>query len=303
MTTIYHLNPGDTVDIIAPSSKCAVDTIPKVAKLLTSWGLKPHISEDILGDDLLCANSDEMRFHLLKESLLNKNSKAIWCLRGGYGSARLIPMLETIVPPPQQKMFIGFSDTTALHIFFQQKWGWQTVHGSTANQTANHLIDDTSIQKLKDLILGHTEKIEFQLTTLNDAAKKLNKISAPMVGGNLTLIECSLSTSWQLDTKNKIILLEDVNMPAYQIDRSLIHLKQANLLQHAKAIILGEFMGRDKEKDAELIEKTLVRFANEVNIPVLKTAEIGHGIINYPLPLAMPATLEMGKNLVPTLTI
>jgi muramoyltetrapeptide carboxypeptidase len=284
---------NDIIDIVATAGKSDPEVLDKIAVLLTSWDLQANIPTNILGDDLLCANSDEIRFTLLKDALYNPNSKAIWCLRGGYGSMRLIPMLEKLNAPKQQKLFIGFSDITALHIFLQEKWGWPTIHASSAQQVAMGLVDDSSMLQIKNILLGQTKTIEFSnLTALNQPAKHMEKINAPIVGGNLTLVECSLGTSWQLTTKNKILFLEDVNMPAYQIDRSFVHLQQTGIFQYCSAILLGDFMGSDQERDAELIEKVLHRFAHGLDIPVLRIPNIGHGKTNYVLPLGLIAELK-----------
>ena len=296
MTNFQYLKKNYTIDIVATAGKSDADVLHKIAELITSWGLQSNIPDNILGEDLLCANSDAIRFALLQDALFNTASKAIWCMRGGYGSMRLIPMLEKLTPPKQQKLFIGFSDITALHIFLQEKWGWQTFHGSSAQQIVKDLVDQNSASQVKDLLLGKTQEVKFaNLIPLNTAAKTIKKINAPIVGGNLTLVECSLATSWQLTTKNKILFLEDVNMPGYQIDRSLVHLQQAGLFKDVAAVLLGDFIGRDAEKDAELIEKTLNRFANELDIPVFKIPNIGHGKINYVLPLGMPAELQLNN--------
>ncbi|MSP52818.1 MAG: LD-carboxypeptidase [Gammaproteobacteria bacterium] len=291
-----YLQHGDTVDIVAPAGKSEPAVLQKITELLASWGLKVNIPSNTLGDDLICANTDEIRFALLKDALLNPDSKAIWCLRGGYGSMRLIPELEQLTPPKQQKLFIGFSDITALHIFLNQKWGWPTIHGPSAQQAATDQLDHDSIIKVQNLFLGKTKEIEFNnLVALNNAAKIMRKITAPIVGTNLTLVECSLGTSWHINTEQKILLLEDVNMTAYQIDRSLQHLKQAHVFKNAVAVLLGDFMGLDKEKDAELIDKVLQRFANELSIPVLKIPTIGHDKTNYVLPLGVIAELQLNK--------
>lgn len=293
MTTLQYLQAGDLVDIVAAAGKSEPTVLQKIADLLTAWNLQSNIPQSILGEDLLCANSDEIRFALLQDALFNTQAKAIWCMRGGYGSMRLLPQLERLTPPKTPKLFLGFSDITALHIFLQEKWGWPTFHTASAQQVVMNLVDKTSSEQVKDLLLGKLKKIEFDnLQTLNAAAKKSQIINAPIVGGNLTLVECSLATSWQLTTKNKILFLEDVNMPGYQVDRSLVHLQQAGLFDEVAAVLLGDFIGRDKECDAELIEKVLNRFANELSVPVLRIPNIGHGKTNYVLPLGVVAELH-----------
>ena len=136
--------------LIAPSAKGLINNdLQKIQDFLSTWKLKSHIADDIYGNDLLCANTDEKRFEQLKRALFNRESKAVWCLRGGYGAAKLLPALKAIKSPEQIKLFIGFSDITALHIFLQQEWEWQTLHGPSARQVAQAEIAIENIDELK----------------------------------------------------------------------------------------------------------------------------------------------------------
>src|SRR5262245_43885205 len=108
------LQSSDVIDIIAPSSACPMEDIPAIKALITSLGLRCRIPEDLFGKNLFSANSDEMRFKYLQEAL-QSDSKAIWCVRGGYGATRLIPYLAQLTPISSVKMLIGSSDITALH--------------------------------------------------------------------------------------------------------------------------------------------------------------------------------------------
>ncbi|WP_010597494.1 LD-carboxypeptidase [Rickettsiella massiliensis] len=112
------LQPGAIIDLIAPAGRCPAEALQKVDTLLHHWQLIPRRDPKLLGDDLLCANSDEERFSQLKQALYNTDSSAVWCLRGGYGCTRLIPNLLPVAPPTLNKLFIGFSDITTLHLFY-----------------------------------------------------------------------------------------------------------------------------------------------------------------------------------------
>ncbi len=147
------LKKNSTIDIIAPAGGISdPSTLEKLKNLLGNWQLISRISPDLFGPDLLCANSGEKRFQQLEEALTNTESHAIWCLRGGYGCTRLIPYLLKLTAPKKCKLFIGFSDITALHLFLQQKWHWQTLHGPSLNQVTHHLIETESSNELKKII-------------------------------------------------------------------------------------------------------------------------------------------------------
>lgn len=290
------LKKNSIIDIIAPAGG-VVDTsiIEKSKALLASWELIPRISPDLFGPDLLCANTDEKRFQQLRDALFNPTSDAIWCLRGGYGSTRLIPSLLKLAPPEKSKLFIGFSDITGLHLFLQQKWHWQTLHGPTLNQVVQHLIAEENINELKKVIFGQLPKLSYLLTPYHKPTI-LDSIHAPLTGGSLSLVQTSLSTDWQIETKNKILFLEDVNEVAYRIDRMLQHLQQSGILTHVKAILFGDFTFTAKIEEEKKIQEVLARFSKEQNFPVLHCPGIGHGKNNRSLPLGTPALLDLNKN-------
>lgn len=132
MRKLPVLSVGDCIEIIAPSSRSTDKQLFELKELLESWGLNCIVQKDIFAKDLLCANTDEMRLKHLKNALQNSQTKAVICVRGGYGSARLISKLADIHPPESNKIFVGISDVTCLHLYLQQHWGWPTIHGAAA---------------------------------------------------------------------------------------------------------------------------------------------------------------------------
>lgn len=288
------LQNGDVVDVIAPSYGVSDDEIKQVRKYIESLGLEANIPKNLTGEHLFCSNTGEYRFLNLKQALESEKSKAVWCVRGGYGAAQLIPMLDDIEKPARPKLFIGFSDITALHIFFNQRWEWPTLHAPVLWQIINGKIEDQSLNELNAVIFGKGKNIILDdLVPLNDAAKEEKQIESSVVGGNLSLIQTSLATSWELDTTGKILLLEDTDEKTYSYDRMLQHLKQAGLIERADAILLGHFQ-HHKDEDAR-VDAMLKRFACGVEVPVLQTRLVGHGKVNHPIALGTKAFLELGK--------
>ncbi|MBA2710789.1 MAG: LD-carboxypeptidase [Tatlockia sp.] len=291
-----YLKPGDTIDIVAPSSKCHPSVLAKISELLDSWGLKSRIPEDIFGDSLLYANSDEKRFSHLKDALFNKESKGVWCLLGGYGATNLIPKLNKLKPPIKSKIFIGFSDSTALHIFLQGRWGWSTIHGPSGYQASLNKVSIDSINLLKKLIFNEGSLFYDQIAPLNSTAMQTSALYAPIIGGNLHLMQASLGTAWQINTDDKIVLIEEINERAYRIDRALTHLRQAGLFDRPKAILFGDLIDKGEPDGKFLVKDAIKAFASECNVPVLQINNIGHGPINNPIILGLTAKLSMGSS-------
>ena len=225
------------------------------------------------------ASSDEVRFNCLRDALFDESDNIVWSLRGGYGSARMIPDLLKLSKPNKEKFFIGYSDITALHLFLSQEWGWKTIHGSNIVDLLKPEQDQGNFTKLAEILKGEVKQVTIDnLVPLNDIAKSSDLVNGKLTGGNLTMVQTSIGTSWQIKTKGKILFLEDVNVVPFRLDRELLHLKQAGLLEDVKAIIFGSF---GKDLDATML--VLRNFADSLDIPVFKTNRFGHEKINDPI--------------------
>ncbi|HXH54833.1 MAG TPA: LD-carboxypeptidase [Gammaproteobacteria bacterium] len=279
-----------TIRLIAPASACNPESIEQ---LQTTAHLKIDVPHNMIEKNIIFhANSDENRFLQLKNAVEDKSSSTIiWTLRGGYGSARLIDYLSQCPKPKAEKIFIGSSDITALHLFLSQKWGWRTIHGAGLASILNPNQDPQNFEKIATIVSKSKKTLSLKpLIPLNAAALNTKKISGRITGGNLSIIQTSIGTSWQIQTTGKILFLEEVGEKGYRIDRVLNHLKQAGLLKKVRAIVLGQFIAPDYPKEissaegiSEAITVAIERFAKDTQIPVFKNEQFGHGNINYPI--------------------
>lgn len=269
-----------SIQLIAPgsgTSAAVIEQLKEIPKLNLDFS---HLK---INQDLpFHACDDNERLKQLKNVLYNDSDEIIiWTIRGGYGSARLIDKLYQLPPPVTEKIFIGFSDNTALHLFFSKHWKWKTIHGSGFAQLLDTKQDPQNFLKITEIILGKTKTHNLShLTPMNQNAIHSKSLSGQLTGGNLTLVENSIGTLWQIETENKILFLEEIGEKGYRIDRSLLHLHQAGLLNNVCAIIFGEFLCDLKENHITL---ALQRFAEHTDIPVFQTHQFGHGHTNYPL--------------------
>ncbi len=303
----YVLKPGDMVQIIAPAGKTPEpqQDVEKVLELLKTWGLVGRASSLIWGENKdypELSNTDAKRFEDLKNALVDPQVKAIWCIRGGYGTLRLFSDLKKYFPvPPAEKLFIGFSDITLLHLYFNQVWGWQTIHGPVAIQAVNNKLAPADLENLRKIIFGEVQEILINdLTPLNHAAKMSLTLSGQMTGGNLTVISRLFGTPYQIKTQHKILVLEDVEEPFRKIDGMLQQFILTGLLEpHNKpaAVILGDFSNANAEQ-LQAIENCLHEFAEKLtaeNIPVLRCLGIGHGQQNHPFIEGGVGELQLGE--------
>lgn len=293
MQILPSLKPNDIVDLIAPASRCTEQRLLEIKELLTSWQLHCRMSDSIFGDDLLCANSDAQRLQHLRYALQNPESKAVICVRGGYGSMRLIPALKALQPPTEAKLFIGMSDITALNLFLLQKWQWPVIHAGLAPDK----FSSESLNAVKSLLFAESSNIQFKGRALNQAAQKKLQLEAIMSGGNLCLLQTSIGTDWQLDAAHKIIFIEEVGERGYRVDRMLEHLHQAGLFAKAAAIVFGDFLGGEEPNGSSLIQSVLERFAKTCPFPVIQIQGVGHGYTNLPLIFGTTTILSLGDDI------
>ena len=294
------LQPGDVIDVIAPSSTVPSENLleyyTKIEEFFKKIGLIARIPNDliVIDKDLFSANDLGYRAKHLIDCFNDKTSKAIWSIRGGYGAAKIIPFLEQTSPPKNTKLLLGFSDITALHLFLENKWNICSMHAPVINQLINN---EQLLNELEPIIFGKKTTILYdQLIPLNDLAKKNITIKTSITGGNLSLVQTSLATSWQIQPKNKIIFLEDVGEQGYRIDRMLNHLFQAGIFSSAKALIFGEITP-PKDIEPNLCAQTIENFSSKLNIPVLSLPIIGHNVKkNSPLPLGTLSELKLGDH-------
>lgn len=268
------------IDIIAPSGPFPSDLLPKIKSFLAEKGFIARIPENILGQDALCANTEAVRFELLKQALYSEDSNMLWAVRGGYGVTPLLSQLKDLPVPKKKKTLVGFSDIVGLHLFLTQQWGWHTIHGASLRQLIEQDLEEESLRLNAEILFGDI-KIKHGLVPLNVAAKNGN-IAGILTGGNLKLVEASLGTFWQIEAKNKILMLEEVSEFDYRVARSMVHLEQAGIFNDIQAMVLGNFTYAEYPKHEETVKAFLEQFAKMQKFPVFRTNFFGHGKENAP---------------------
>lgn len=281
------LRQGDIVDVVAPGYGTGGEAVQKGAEYLRSLGLQPRIPADLMGHHLLCSNTDEQRMHHLKNALYATDSKAIWCIKGGFGTTVIMPELLELEAPKMPKLLLGFSDISAIHLLLNNRWGWPSLHAPVLWQIAMDKIAASSLDMLKDVIFGKVKEVRYTLAPLN---KHHTQLTTTITGGNLAILQTSLGTAWQLETKGKVVFLEEVDEQPYRVARMLAHMKQAGAFDEPAAVILGDFTIEQPFREA--METVLQEFAASCPFPVFRLPGIGHEMQNDPLPFGTKATLE-----------
>jgi len=286
--------PMPHISLIAPSSPLPAEEVVVTKQYLEDLGMRVSVPSDLLGEDLLCAHKDEKRFAHLKQALQDPSVDIVWLLRGGYGLTRLLPDLLKLEKPAKEKLFVGFSDGSALHTFLNQKWNWLSLHGPGANQMSRTKVGPKTIDQtlcfLKEGIKSYQPPL---LTPFNAPARKTTSFSGTLVGGNLCVLTCSLGTDWQINSSGKILFLEDIDERGYRVDRMLTQLEQARIFEKVKAIIFGDFTRGNEANGTSLVPAVLKRFSENMSLPVFSLPGCGHGEENFPLPFNTPLTFTI----------
>lgn len=280
-------------NVIAPSSAVSLPKMKAIKEPLKNTKL--HFCEDYKGKfELFHVYSDEKRLNDLVDAIHDDKIPYVWCLKGGYGSQKLVPFLDQIKKPQKAKMIIGYSDITALHLFLNQKWGWKTIHGAMVFELMSQKKDAENFKYLQQIIQNPGHLISYDsFEPMNDIAKNKISVQGQLTGGNLTVLMHTLKTSNEIVTKDKIIILEDVNEKPYRVDEALNHLLQAGKLNDAKAIVFGDFSMKDC---SDLMNRMLNQFAQKLKIPVFRWKKCGHAYHNYPFIYGADALITLKES-------
>ena len=287
------------IDVIAPGSACSRTDLEAGVATLESWGLRPRVPPDVFGPKYLYANGDEVRWRHLRAALAAQDSDAVWCVRGGYGSARLLSKLGRLTAPSRPKLLIGFSDITALQIHLTEVWRWPVLHAPVLAQVGRGEPSSRHLAETRRVLFGEQRCVEFNTLKLltpvgaRSSAASRKPIKGRLVGGNMKTVQSLAGTPWALPPSPSILFFEDVGERGYSLDRMLVQLKHSGLFERTRAMVLGDFVRGDEPNGRSLWRKVFTEFASSVRFPVLTGMPVGHGGRLRPLPLGFEAELAL----------
>ncbi len=236
------LQKGDTIALVATARKNIDDNLKPAIDLLHSWGLEVVIGSSIGLDNNQLAGTDEQRAADFQQQMDNPNIKAIWCVRGGYGTVRMIDLLDFTKFKQNPKWIVGFSDVTVIHSYVN-KLKIATIHGAMPITVGK--VSAESIESLRKSLFG--EKLEYE--TSFSPANRLGNAKGEIVGGNLSILYSLMGSNAQIDCKGKILFIEDLDEYLYHIDRMMMSLKRCGCFDGLNGLIVGTMT---KMKDNEI---------------------------------------------------
>jgi len=275
-----YLKEGDLVRIISTARKSTLSEIQPTKDLLESWGLVVEFGENLFQEHHQFAGSVSQRAKDLQDALDDTNVKAIICARGGYGTVQLIDEIRFEKFKVNPKWVVGYSDVTVLHNHINQNLGIETLHATMPIDIANNKQDEVSRNTLRTALFGL--ELSYQFKAEEGSVLEFNDISAPLFGGNLSILYSLTGTASQIKQSNYILFLEDLDEYLYHIDRMMMNLKRAGMYEGCKAVLIGGMSDMNDNtipygKTAkEIIKDNLLEFG----IPVIFGFSAGHIIPN-----------------------
>ncbi|MDP9651004.1 S66 peptidase family protein [Paraburkholderia caledonica] len=277
---------GKRVAAVAPAGIPDIDNLAQAVSLLGSWGLSVSVGAHVADRFRYLAGSRQHRTGDLLAALSDPAIDIVWIARAGYGCAHVLSQLPTTVPC--EKTVIGFSDATALFYALREIPGIRVIHGPTLNGLATK-VDDVSRRSVFDTLAGVTPA-PLQLERLHGPA---DAIKGPLVGGNLTVLASTAGSRWQPYFRDSIVVLEDVTELAYRIDRSIMTLRHAGILDGARAIVLGEFVRCPLPAGADYsLADVLLDVLAPLGVPIYRGLAVGHGERNLSWVVGRPAEIR-----------
>ncbi len=286
-----YLKAGDTIGMICPSGFMPFEKTQKCINTLQQWNFKVEVGKTAGNQYNYFSGTDEERLNDLQLMLNDENIKVIFCARGGYGLSRIIDKINFEKFIQQPKWIIGYSDITLLHAHIYSNFNIASLHAPMAAAF-------NEIEESEKYIISIYKSLIGEQQTCTCASHNLNRIGfceGELVGGNLSLLAHIIGTKSDINTKNKILFIEDIGEYKYNIDRMLMQLKRAGKLDALEGLIVGSFT---EMKDTTIpfgqnIEEIIFDKVKEYNYPVCFDFPVGHVKENYALKIGVNYKLDV----------
>jgi muramoyltetrapeptide carboxypeptidase len=300
------LRPGATVGLITPSTYVSdPDRLALAERTLKYFELKPKFGKNVRKRNGYLGGSIDERLEDLHAMFADRSVDAVFAIRGGYGSAQLLDRIDYDLLRKNPKIFLGYSDITALHLAIQKRAGLVTFHGPVALSGFSEytqkcfrraLFESAPLGAVTNPPETNPLRPSHTLRTIRGGRAR-----GPLVGGNLTLISTTMGTPFEIDTRGRILLLEDVDEQPYSIDRMLTQLRLAGKFDAAAGVVFGECNACRPRDYKPAFESTLSlgevldEVLGKLRIPMLSGLTFGHTDDQLTLPLGVTATLDADK--------
>lgn len=296
------LKKGDVIGLVTPSGVITKKQLKETIEKLNKLGFKTYHKPSVLSQNGYFAGTDKERADEIMHMFTNNKVDGILCVRGGYGAIRILDLLDFKQIKKNPKVFIGYSDITALHVSIYMQTGLVTFHGPVGTSIFNDFV----IKSFKQVVMqakkqykypyqreiNTKNKPEFDLYTINKG-----KVKGELIGGNLSVLASMAGSAFEPDFENKIVFLEEIDEKTYKVDKMLIQLLQVTNLKKAAGIILGVFSDCNAGNEPRFtLKEAIAQILEPLNIPVSYGLPFGHIDTQITIPTGIKAKFNACKN-------
>ena len=306
------LKQGDKVFLVCTSSPILEEDIEKCKEVVKKLGFEPVLGESLFENiGGYMAGMPEIRVKDLHRAFSDNEVKGIFCVKGGFSASQLLDKLDYELIRNNPKVFAGYSDVTNLNIVFNQKCNLGTFHGPMVKSNMFDDFNDFTKKSFLDVLdkkkgerwkfknpMDEESGVEKEISLLNKKNFENKKISGEIIGGNLSIIVTTLGTDYEIDTKGKILFIEEIEEEISRIDRMMTHLKYAGKFEDCNGVLFGNFSGCENTygKNYELMD-FLQGFFKDYEKPVIYGLESGHEKPDLvTIPLGAKCSVEIRKD-------
>ncbi|MCK5822133.1 MAG: LD-carboxypeptidase [Bacteroidales bacterium] len=298
-----RLKKGNVIGLVTPGGTISKEQLDKTIEKLEGFGFRTYHTDSVLSEYGYFAGTDNERADELMHMFTNRKVDAILCVRGGYGSIRILDLLDYDQIQQNPKMLIGYSDITALLTTIYQRTGLITFHGplgiSSFNEFTYECFNRVLINPKNHYKYSYEREAdtkdnpEYDIYTINKG-----KAEGELIGGNISVLDSMIGSAYEPDFENKIVYLEEIGEQTYRVDKMLFHLLYATNLKKAAGIVMGVFddCNLNTEKPSLSLKQAIVDLLMPLGIPISYGLSFGHIDTMITIPNGIKARMNGDKN-------
>ena len=298
LTIPPYLQKGDTIAIAAPARSISMEQMQKGIDYIESKGFKIYLHPLIFEIENQMAGNEAIRAELFNELLRNTEIKAIWCARGGYGSAQMIDLIDFNLLAQNPKWICGFSDVTVLLNHIISNCNMACLHSSMPIfMNEKEGLEYIEVCNAYDSMLAFLEGNSYGFDFTKNEKINNTDFEGLVIGGNLSVLMSIIGSKSETNWKDKILFIEDLDEYYYHIDRMMLALKRSGKLSHIKALLVGSFISMHDHTIpfGSNVKQIVTNYCKDYNYPVIFDINVGHHLQNLALPFGINAKYTNGN--------